>query len=326
MSFFSESSIVLTPNAYKAAKVYSIKPTSGVGDFAFSRASTATRVNESGAIESMGVNVPRMDYTDASCPSLLLEPSSINIYLNSAVLVNQGVTTTATSYTVSFYGTGSITFSGSYSGSLVGSGLTDRVSKTFTAASGTLTSTVSGTVTDGQCEAKTYATSYIPTSGTAVTRSADNCSGSGDVNTFNSPEGVLYAELAALVDDGTSRDISVSDGTSSNYARISLSNAVGNIEYNIVVGGSTQASGVSTMTQTNFNKIAVKWKVNDFSLWLNGTEVLTDSIGSTFPASTLTTLNFNRGSGANPMYGKFKGVQVYTSALSDADLTTLTTL
>ena len=134
----------------------------------------------------------------------------------------------------------------------------------------------------------------------------------------------MYAEISALADDGTSRDISINDGTSSNYVRISLSNASANIEYNVVVGGSTQASGLSAITQTDLNKIALKYKLNDFALWVNGVEVLTDSSGLTFSASTLTNLSYNRGTGVNPFYGNCQNLMVFDSALTDEQLTDLT--
>ncbi len=66
-----------------------------------------------------------------------------------------------------------------------------------------------------QAEAGSYATSYIPTSGSAVTRLADSCNNGGNDQVINSTEGVLYAEIAALANDGTNRYISLSDGSSS---------------------------------------------------------------------------------------------------------------
>ena len=176
-----------------------------------------------------------------------------------------------------------------------------------------------------QVELGSYPTSYIiSNSGTSTTRIKDASSTTGLSSVINSTEGVLYVEISALADDGTSRDISINDGTSSNYVRISLSNASGNIEYNVVVSGSTQASGLSAITQTDLNKIALKYKLNDFALWVNGVEVLTDSSGLTFSASTLTNLSYNRGTGVNPFYGNVQNLMIFDSALTDEQLTDLT--
>jgi len=72
-------SIAMIPSAYKASKVYSVLPTNGNGDLTFTRASSATRVNENGLIEEVASNIPRLDYSDGSCPSLLVEPQSTNL-------------------------------------------------------------------------------------------------------------------------------------------------------------------------------------------------------------------------------------------------------
>jgi len=79
MSLFDDASLVLTPNGYKASKLYSIKPTSGAGDMVVSRGTTARRVDSSGIIESVANNVPRLDYPPLSgCPRILIEPERIN--------------------------------------------------------------------------------------------------------------------------------------------------------------------------------------------------------------------------------------------------------
>ncbi|MCP4553342.1 MAG: hypothetical protein GY834_15165, partial [Bacteroidetes bacterium] len=46
-------SLAMIPSGYKASKVYSVLPESGVGDFTFSRGSNATRVNKDGLIEEV---------------------------------------------------------------------------------------------------------------------------------------------------------------------------------------------------------------------------------------------------------------------------------
>jgi hypothetical protein len=86
MSLFESASLVVTPNGAKASKLYAIKPTSGAGDLSVTRATTATRVNSAGLIESVAVNVPRLDYTDSTCPSILVEPQRTNICLRSQAL------------------------------------------------------------------------------------------------------------------------------------------------------------------------------------------------------------------------------------------------
>ena len=71
--------LALIPSGYKSGKVYSILPTDGVGDFDFSRNTTATRVNKDGLIETVTNNIPRLDYLNSDCPSLLLEPQRTNL-------------------------------------------------------------------------------------------------------------------------------------------------------------------------------------------------------------------------------------------------------
>ena len=77
-------SIAMIPSGYKATKVYSVLPTNGDGDFTFDRNNAGTRVNKDGLIEQVATDVPRLDYSDGSCPSLLLEPASVNLALFNA--------------------------------------------------------------------------------------------------------------------------------------------------------------------------------------------------------------------------------------------------
>ena len=78
MSTYTDASLILYPSGYKEDKLYSLKPTDGSGDLTFTRASTATRVNESGLIEEVTTGVPRIDYTGGGCGKLLLEPQRTN--------------------------------------------------------------------------------------------------------------------------------------------------------------------------------------------------------------------------------------------------------
>jgi hypothetical protein len=79
MSLLDTASLVVTPNGTKASKLYSVVPSDGSGDLSVTRATTATRVNSSGLIESVASNVPRLDYTNGTCPSILVEPQRTNL-------------------------------------------------------------------------------------------------------------------------------------------------------------------------------------------------------------------------------------------------------
>ena len=74
MSLFDRATFILTANAYKAGKLYSLKG----HDIPFSRGSSATRINSSGLLELVGSNVPRLKYT-SGVPKILIEPASQNI-------------------------------------------------------------------------------------------------------------------------------------------------------------------------------------------------------------------------------------------------------
>jgi hypothetical protein len=57
MSLLETASLIVTPNAYKEGKLYSVIPSDGSGDFTFTRATTATRVNSDGLVELVPYNL-----------------------------------------------------------------------------------------------------------------------------------------------------------------------------------------------------------------------------------------------------------------------------
>ena len=172
-----------------------------------------------------------------------------------------------------------------------------------------------------QVEQQSFATSYIPTQGSTVTRNADVCNNSGSAQDFNSEEGVLYAEIAALADDGTSRRISLSNGSTSNTVEILFQNT-GTVSFQVKSGNSFQGGGTFNLTQTEFNKIAVKYKANDLALWVNGLERSADNSANT-PIGLLE-LAFDDGGGGSDFYGKTKDLKVFKRAMSDSELYLLT--
>ena len=175
-----------------------------------------------------------------------------------------------------------------------------------------------------QFEQLPYATSYIPTSGSATTRLADVCNNSGSAQDFNSEQGVLYCEIAALADDGTTRRFSISDGTNNNRVVIGYSSS-NRFQFVISDGGSVVLNQLKTVSDiTQFNKIALFYKLNDCAIWINGQKVGVDTI-ATMP-SGLNTINFNQGSSSENLFGSVRDLQVFTTALTDEQLAALTTI
>ncbi len=165
------------------------------------RASTATYTDKFGVIQTAVANEPRITYdaVTGECEGLMREAQRTNLVLNSAVLVTQNVTVTAVAHTLSFYGAGTVTLSGTATATVVGLGAyPSRKTLTFTPTAGTLTLTVTGSVTLAQLEVGAYASSYIPTVASQVTRATDafTLSGSNFTQWYNqSGQGTLISDV-----------------------------------------------------------------------------------------------------------------------------------
>ena len=173
---------------------------------------------------------------------------------------------------------------------------------------------------------QSYVTSYIPSnSGSSTTRTADVCNNAGTSATFNSTEGVLFAEIAALANDGTKRRITINNGSSTQFVQLEYSVTTNTIKVG-VYNGSLQGFFTETLSDlTTFNKIAYSYKANEFKLFANGIQLSTTiTSGSTFSSGTLTTLSFDNGASADDFYGKTKQLMVFDEALSDEELSDLT--
>ena len=183
-----------------------------------------------------------------------------------------------------------------------------------------------GFIWGAQLEAGSYATSYIPTAGAISTRIEDTANGAGDASTFNDSEGVLFAEISALADDLTNRAISLSDGTADNGIQIFYYNVSNRIRCRVYSGGVLQDTiNIIGYTITDTHKIALKWGSGFMSVFIDG--VINDAaLAITSTPVGLDRLNLDLGQGSSDFYGKVKGLQVFTTALTDAELITLTTL
>lgn len=212
-----------------------------------------------------------------------------NLYANSETLATQGVSVDAGTYTVSFTGTGTITFSGAYSGSLVGTGASNRVEATFPAASaGTLTSTVSGSVLKAQCENVT---------GQSVQTASEYVSNGVLSSPYHGAgaDGVKYFSTKL---DGTPIDGSVLKGYLAEGQRTNLalySNDFSPAAW--VKSNITQSSGTLTATAANgtlLQTVTSTSKSHTFSIQIKrktgtGAIALTLDNGATWTTKTITS-------------------------------------
>ena len=168
-----------------------------------------------------------------------------------------------------------------------------------------------------------YATSYIPTSGSTVTRSADAANNAGNSDLINSTEGVLYAEMKALADDNTDRRIAISDGTMNNYVSTGYSRFTGNIVAEIISNGVLQTTdwGATGVTQTDNIKFALSWSSSIMKFYMNGVQKQTTSMNS---PTGMNNLRFSDAIGNAPMYTNVKSIMVFKEALTDLELEKLT--
>ena len=174
-----------------------------------------------------------------------------------------------------------------------------------------------------QLEQGSYATSYIPNFGTAagVTRNQDIFTRDGIGSLINSTEGVLFAEIAALYNDVTYREISLNDGTTNNVVEIRYTPT--DNQFQFVIRNAGAAVVVESITLSNaldFNKIAFSYKSNDYKMYVNGVQVATDTSGAMPSGLNALSLDW----GGNYFYGKVKQLQVYDTALTDEQLLQLT--
>jgi hypothetical protein len=179
-----------------------------------------------------------------------------------------------------------------------------------------------------QLEQLSYPTSYIPTNGSTVTRLKDAAFGSGNSDLINSTEGVLYFEGSALTNEtDVNKTIGISNVSSSNRVQLTLHGTPSRISF---YGTSSEGFALSysnfSYNKTEPLKIAVKWKIGDVGIFINGIKVYTGTPANTFLSNTLNTLSFaDYNNVGSPFYGKTKCLAVFKEALTDEELECLTT-
>ena len=360
-------------------------------------------------------NVPRLDYTDSSCPALLLEPQRTNKESNSELLgtfsnsiirlvndttspeglvnANKIVEASATArheiysdpisfggndHIVSFFGKAderryvSVFLAGdpAYGGatfdlqagtiSQTSGGTTANVedygngwyrcsfsvnypSSTQlyicmrTADNDVNVQTYAGDGTSGfhiwgmQIEQGSYATSYIPTYGTSVTRNQDVNNAYNVSSLIGQTEGTLYLEFVV----GQTSDFQVifqtrtTNTTTSNVGQIDIRFQNGTIRALGNDGGATQFNiNGGAISLGDVVKCAVAYANNNSTFYINGNQAATDT-NCSFTSSVLDDITFNERAAVSTSYIQkqfIKQTLIFKTRLSNEELAALTTI
>ena len=404
MSTYDDASLIYYPSGYKAGTAYSLKPTDGSGDLTFTRASTATRVNAAGLIESVATGVPRIDYTVGGCGKLLLEPQRTNVVLQSENLdsgawptnnitsINSDFATSPSGATTADkinYGSGNgfirtnstltaassasifvkyvdfpfiqIMMSGDanhYANFDIQNGTIGSVGSASTAAIedygngwyriilNALTGTFNGTARfykidtlakgwaqgggvagsflmwGGQLELGSYPTSYIPTTTTAVTRTQDTATKGSIDSLIGQTEGTIFVDMNIDAWDSSSFYFGVYGGGNEIYFACV---GTGFLRFKHYGGGTTLAQIQQSGFALGRHKLAARYKNNDWAFYVDGVLIGVDTSGTFSGLIGFCSLGYSSPA-AYPSNAKYNSAMVFPTALSNAELATLTTL
>jgi hypothetical protein len=184
-----------------------------------------------------------------------------------------------------------------------------------------------------QLEAGAFATSYIPTVASTVSRSADNASmtGTNFSTWYNQTEGTFVVNLTPIgmpVGASNTRYLEANDGTANNRKPLLFAAPAGTSAAQYRVAGADQAvltsSAGAFAVGTNL-RVATAYAVNDFAASYNGATALTDASGSVSNTATQLTIGYaTSGAGSEIYNGHIRAIAYYNTRLPNTQLQTLT--
>lgn len=180
-----------------------------------------------------------------------------------------------------------------------------------------------------QLEAGSFATSYIPTVASQVTRAADAASmtGTNFSSWYNIAEGSVYSEVVAPNKSGNKTAVNFSDSSTNGEVQriqLRLENSSGIGGFICTAAGVIQANLTNGTYSATSTRLAGVYKTNAFALSSNGAAATTSSSGSAVPSPIELRIG-NKGTSTNePLNGSIKRITYYPVALTSTQLQALT--
>jgi len=268
-------------------------------DLDFIRIGNGTYIDKLKTMQTLGSARIRIDYA-TNRKGILLEADATNLLVNSETFATENFTTLAQDYTISFYGTGTITLSGTSTEVLVGVDNKTKVIKTFTATAGTLTITPSGVVNTPQLEAGVLGSSYIPTTAGALSRNEDQL----ELEDVTIVQNLFESEdsFAFVIDffnynneyNATSTVFTIDDNTSSNKIELRYLNT-GALNLATNVAGDNNSNSFYSTPVNGRLKIGVSYLDGIATIYANGVIVGTVTSTSSKWSALLNSIRFGKG-------------------------------
>ena len=176
-----------------------------------------------------------------------------------------------------------------------------------------------------QIETGAFPTSYIPTSGSTVTRAKDIASLPVEKFAYNQDQGSIVCHFNYFFESGNSkRTYEFSDALSANVIRMLDHNNVNQLQANVKFGGAGVAGIlINAPTMLSGVKTFQSYKLNGYSGGADGTLAGTDSNGALPIGINKLSIGSNRVGGAT-MNGHITSLQYYPKKLTNEELELLT--
>jgi hypothetical protein len=163
-----------------------------------------------------------------------------------------------------------------------------------------------------------YATSYIPTSGSAATRSADACNNGGNSTLFNNNSFTIFSEF---IRDGFDTDsagvaLGLRNPSNSEQIRLHFDAPTKFVRFRDALNGFATIGGYIPISLNEKIKLSLSVNGSTAKVFSNGVQVGSDYTG-------ITPFNIDE-MVLNGRLWKVKDVRYYNTALTDAELIALT--
>jgi len=172
-----------------------------------------------------------------------------------------------------------------------------------------------------QLEAGAFATSYIPTTTTAVTRNADvaTMTGTNFSDWYNPTEGTFSIDCIINTNSAAQILMEMSDGTSANRFQYQRDSGSNNLSYLAIVSGSISVNLSKTATFVNdAASIISAYKLNNYGIAVNGGATTTDT-SSGVPIVDRMRIGATV-AGAAPSSGWYQKLFYYPQRLTNAEI------